>query len=205
MEEGELRDSMHGEHEVNDGLHGEPQGVAINNSGPYVNVSVDKGESAFSHVFIASNNGPVNKRKPIKACSNRRERAQSIKVSPIEGGRPKKRCRSMEDDPFDLDRFIGIVNNNSVGVNSTIIVEEGSQSQQEEVGSKEVIDLEGIPSGEVVINEAPVDPVEGEGDRLSKEMEATVKLGAILGVKLDDHAGLVKQSIIDEGNNVGLS
>ncbi|PWA52985.1 RNA-directed DNA polymerase, eukaryota [Artemisia annua] len=199
LEEGELWDSMHGERGANDQMHGNSQGVfkdcGVFKSKAAVEVARDINPLKFS----STRNGPSLLKKPNKKCVNRRDRVNNHKSSPVEGVRPKKRCRNMEDDPFDLDRFIGISHCDKEGVSKTNVIIDGSQCQTVEEGLVDLNGPEGVASGDLEHGDVPKDTSEVGGDQLLKELEATVSVGAALGVELDSHEDLVLKSITDEG------
>ncbi|KAI3741143.1 hypothetical protein L1987_58810 [Smallanthus sonchifolius] len=146
------------------------------------------------------------------------------KMSGFGGGsdfvRPKKRQRKeLEDDPFDLNILLGL---------GPAEKEVGCCEQQVEVGSEDAgggsegispvlsFDLnKGVTSdipGKGEDGTFGVEPVDGRAvlstdaaafpSALDKEVEATVEVGQLLGVSLNNFRLLVQDSIREEGNNV---
>ncbi|PWA70607.1 RNA-directed DNA polymerase, eukaryota [Artemisia annua] len=226
MEEGEILSSMHEETGEYRRVHREKHGTKFINEVSVEDVEVEKvdtGSSLCPDVGaefndnivveevneVASNNGLKPKGKSNKK-NKRNQRNKNVIISPVEANRPKKRSRQEDNDPFDLDRFIGIVHNDDL---------EGGESQNEAanrsgLSNGEVdIDLNNLaPTSEIVGKICPTgcggDMVVEQGVKdevyLDKEVENTVRIGAVLGADLADHDVLVRNSIVEEGINVGV-
>ncbi|PWA44295.1 nucleotide-binding alpha-beta plait domain-containing protein [Artemisia annua] len=184
---------------------------ANNNDGG--NIDTDGvGHGAFQ--FNSSNMGDIennhHKRRRYKPKPN----SVSKKVSPNNYG-PRKRPRVENDDPFDLDRFIGIINdgnlwdkgletqnqegNTSAGGES---LDKGTGPSCAEFDLNNMAEVE-VPvenddgSDEGIIGQESMEGVEG----VAKEVEATISVGIAVGVDLSGCEVVVKKSIEDEGNN----
>ncbi|PWA61623.1 RNA-directed DNA polymerase, eukaryota [Artemisia annua] len=209
MEEEEFRFPLHGESGENQRVHGKKQGKVSNDDAFVKDVDIGKeyvgsgvspavgadinanigveninivGQNYDSNIgilFSANNIGLKPKRRPGRK-NKRNQKAKNINNSPVEASRPKKRSRQEEYDPFDLDRFIGIVNTN---------IKSGGEVENE------THDLEpSVRSGEVETELGTM-----VDDVIEKEMENTIKIGAVLGVDLAEQEVLVRNSIEEEG------
>ncbi|PWA48465.1 RNA-directed DNA polymerase, eukaryota [Artemisia annua] len=226
MEEGEIRTSLHEEEVENQRLHGETHGTEVNaalehnemdlNLGVGVefieknlenivkvdlfNKSVDK-----PHLFSAVRNGPKPNYRPNKIkIRKRNQRVHGSNISPVESSRPRKRNRQAEDNPFDLDRFIGIIqeeesaegpymdsNCNKIDVGDLDLNNPAHDSVSSvNSSSAQIGGLEEVENG---VESVAV---------LDKEVEETIKISVALGMDLAEHKDLVKNSIVVEGNNV---
>ncbi|PWA60122.1 RNA-directed DNA polymerase, eukaryota [Artemisia annua] len=193
LEEGEFRESMHGEEGDNNNLHGISQGVINEKVVSELGEEVEVEKVNNTHFFKASNRRLKSKRRPNKISKKRSQRVQSFTSSPLEVVRPKKRSRQEDSDPFDLDRFIGIIHNDELedgdsqnrSVDNKVQCEDGgSFDLNKEASVPESSDTKDIDGGG---GEEAVEQGVKDGIFLDKEVEATVSIGAMLA----DHDGLV--------------
>ncbi|PWA62725.1 nucleotide-binding alpha-beta plait domain-containing protein [Artemisia annua] len=221
LEEGELKESMHGEEGGINTSVGVTQGIFNDYVASMLGVGEESERVNISPLFKVSNSnsGPVLKKRPIKILKKRNQRANGFMSNPVEVVRPKKRSRSEDDDPFDLDRFIGI--------NHNVVVEDGvlpSRSVESLALREAGVSLDPIINHHVVTGDGGASQVpiivnsgtdcvaEGgnevqvcdvvKNNSLDKEVEATVNIGSVLGIDLEGHEGMVRNSIANEGINV---
>ncbi|PWA51972.1 nucleotide-binding alpha-beta plait domain-containing protein [Artemisia annua] len=212
LEDGEFRFPLHGDFGESQRVHGESQQSLPHDDVFLEKVDCDKvglgscefpdvGEGSNVNIGLVSNNevglksvispGIVFSAHGIGLKPNRKpgvkikrgQRAKVFNQSPVENGRPKKRTRQEDDDPFDLDRFIGIVKNNTLAESN---VDNGIDGLTSSADSEE--------------DEAKQD--DNVDVAIEKEIENTIKVGAALGVDLASHDVLVRKSIEEEGTNV---
>ncbi|PWA86209.1 nucleotide-binding alpha-beta plait domain-containing protein [Artemisia annua] len=221
MEEGEIRIPLHGEVVENQGLHGELHGseelaakvakvhkARSSNIGVDINFDISNVDSSIKSseepiVFSAIGNGPKHIHRPNKAKIRKRShRVQNNIISPVDSNRPRKRNRQEEDDPFDLDRFIGILQVEESAVDpplesTHINMDTGiADFPVHTCAIPEVSSMNHLDGSEVAVNgvESTV--------AMDKEVEETIKIGVALGMDLSEHKELVKNHIVGEGNNV---
>ncbi|KAI3676064.1 hypothetical protein L1987_85661 [Smallanthus sonchifolius] len=159
--------------------------------------------------FFKSQGNNIKPRKKPTILNPPRDKLRNNTSSPVEGIRPKKRCRSSLEDPFGLDSLLNQCKIRSAsadsfkgGINSSI--------------SKEGINPEGIEiTGSPIEKMLPESKLEGfkyfdkgissQPERSTRgidpEVSATIEIGSKLGVQLVDHLNLVKETIVLEGNN----
>ncbi|PWA80165.1 nucleotide-binding alpha-beta plait domain-containing protein [Artemisia annua] len=183
LEEGEYRIPLHGEFVETQTVHGKSQEKDYNDvvfendvdvGNEYVGCSASNyvevaeinhvenssslglnNESNFCNLFGVKKNIGLRPKVKTGRKIKRSQKPKNNTISPMETNRPKKRCRQEEDDPFDLDRFIGIVYSNEKSGG-----EEGNGTQGGEtlVGSREDVS----------------DPGKKVDEYLDKEVENTI-------------------------------
>ena len=122
-----------------------------------------------------------------------------------EKNRPKKRSRKDLDDPFDLNRLIGIHSE----VSSQESMEEKRDNRNDGVDNINELDLnvsidEGCgdqcnATGSTVVLDLVEEVVDVVDHRVAKGMEETVVVGEVVGVNLSGHMDLVKEVVGSEG------
>ncbi|PWA92842.1 RNA-directed DNA polymerase, eukaryota, Reverse transcriptase zinc-binding domain protein [Artemisia annua] len=140
-------------------------------------------------LFNSSKSGPKPKKRPVKLIKKGGKRVQHTNFSPSDIVRPKKRSRNEVNDPFDLDRFIGILHNEEGIEGDPSISSPDSLGQGVDVDS---LDLNRDVTAPEIIDEGSgmaVEQVDEEGGFLVQEVAATVDVGAVLGVDLTGHEG----------------
>ncbi|PWA94018.1 RNA-directed DNA polymerase, eukaryota [Artemisia annua] len=225
MEEGEIRASLHGEEVENQRLHGETHGTEVNaalehnemdlnlgvgvefienNLENIVKVDLFNKSADKPHLFSTVRNGPKPNYRPNKIkIRKRNQRVHGSNISPVESSRPRKRNRQAEDDPFDLDRFIGILQEEESAEGPYM----DSNCNKIDVGD---LDLNNPAHDSVIsVNSSSaqiggLEEVENGVESvavLDKEVEETIKIGVALGMDLAEHKDLVKNSIVVEGGS----
>ncbi|PWA48326.1 RNA-directed DNA polymerase, eukaryota [Artemisia annua] len=197
LEEGELREPMHGEVGDINSMHacslGATLELAANLSG------VDEAEvKCNSFTFNSSLSGPKPNKRHIKLNKKRNQRVYNIIHSPSNIARPKKRSRNEDNDPFDLDRLLGIFHKEKESQGDLQSKEYESPRQSVDGGALDLI-RDALAPESLVDGAGETDHVVDEGDPLVQEVEATVAIGAVLGANLAGHEGLVKKVIVNEG------
>ncbi|KAJ0799620.1 putative RNA recognition motif domain, nucleotide-binding alpha-beta plait domain superfamily [Helianthus annuus] len=169
---------------------------------------------SFGPPFVSTGSGPRPNPRKIKLRPKRRGSKSAIK-SPVSIDRPKKRPRSSSDDydPFDLNRFLNL------GTFKTKDTVDGSVQQEEKSdnngtcksgGSLDlnisihstILDADQANLADGDLRSANTDDGDGEGlseHQIDDEVNATVAVGAVIGVHLDHFGSLVKDTIRNEG------
>ncbi|PWA83317.1 RNA-directed DNA polymerase, eukaryota [Artemisia annua] len=198
LEEGELREEAVFNYCGAQNINGDSQQshACMDTSSKHIEVE-GKNTYYFASVGqgVSSKNksGPFRlKHKPIKSLSDERVR-------------PKKRSRKELDDPFDLNKLLGIVNSPSTQEESF----DSGDNRVDRASNSEDIDLnvrvndDSGGSGFVEGTNHVVDQVDegdvGEDNFVAKEVEATVDVGEVVGVLLAEHVEMVKEALVSEG------
>ncbi|PWA43338.1 nucleotide-binding alpha-beta plait domain-containing protein [Artemisia annua] len=200
LEEGELREPMHGEVGGIKFPHVISQGVSKDKAASMSGDEEEVEKFNDTIIFKSSKCGPKPKKRPIKLCKKRSQRVQNINSSPSDVVRPKKRCRNEDNDPFDLDRLIGIFHNEE-GIEGDSQSRSAESLRQSVDGGSLDLNCEASAPESAVEGSGAVEQVVDEGDSLVQEVEATVIVGAVLGADLAGHEGLVRNAIVEEGIN----
>ncbi|KAI3824186.1 hypothetical protein L1987_05636 [Smallanthus sonchifolius] len=160
------------------------------------------------HAFESS--GKV--KRPIRKPSilrPKKAKCSSFNVSPMEDNRPKKRVRAEKEEPFDLNKLLG---RGLFGDISRVAeLEEGEirDAEQEMPGESppSALDLNSFasPADSNIHSHLSSGEDEIVADSVNfqeiNEVEATVKMGEIVGAFLGNHCELVKEIINGEGIN----
>ncbi|KAJ0910431.1 putative RNA recognition motif domain, nucleotide-binding alpha-beta plait domain superfamily [Helianthus annuus] len=172
--------------------------------------------NSFGNLNINGNfifSPPVEVLRPTKKSFKPRPRSgiRNRNKSPNSNQRPKKRMREGEDFVFDLNIKAveenkdgsGNIPSSSVNYNSDKVLLDseapmGVQAKTVPEGSPSVV------ADSPVVNEEAEDPDEVRNkseSHILNEIEATIRLGNVVGANLGNHGNIIREAIFSSGNN----
>ncbi|KAI3762669.1 hypothetical protein L1987_53109 [Smallanthus sonchifolius] len=164
---------------------------------------------AHQNSFVSQGDKIKPKKKPV-ILRPKKNSIQSPLRSPLKDNRLRKRPRAVSEDLFDLNKFLGT---GLFGGNVEADDIEDGEIRDECMGVLcsspiNVLDLNCVASpGESVVpgpSSLGDDEVvkDSMADKIVEELNATLKIGDIVGARLGNFNDLVKNTIVGEGNNV---